>query len=361
MKVVFAARRLNPGQYEAFRKAWEPPERFPEGFARAYIVRDMNDPDVVITFGLFEVSDERADQLKTELEPSERARHEAMAPYVAETLVAGLFDVVHRAGGLRDRARNARAAHRAAAAAGRLRLHGRGRGRASSGRMPPELVHSIAMSETGRPEHLIQLGIFRTDDPAGCSRAAGRPRADAGRDRAPRREHRDRHHLRDGRGADPCPRLAGRLVAQEPDRNLALELVRVTEAAALACARWVGLRRQDRRRPRGGRRDAAHAGDGRDGRRGRDRRGREGRGADALQRRAHRHPPAASPSTSRSIRWRAPSWSRAASPMRWPWWPPRSRARCSTRGRASTWRSSPAARTSTSSSTSTRRSRRRSR
>ena len=50
----------------------------------------MNDPDVVITFGLFEVSDERADQLKPELEPSERARHEAMAPYVAETLVAGL-------------------------------------------------------------------------------------------------------------------------------------------------------------------------------------------------------------------------------------------------------------------------------
>jgi fructose-1,6-bisphosphatase II len=30
-------------------------------------------------------------------------------------------------------------------------------------------------------------------------------------------------------------------VAQEPDRNLALELVRVTEAAALACARWVGF------------------------------------------------------------------------------------------------------------------------
>ena len=95
MKVVFAARRLNPGQYEAFRKAWEPPEGFPEGFARAYIIRDMNDPDVVITFGLFEVSDERADQLKTELEPSERARHAAMAPYVAETLVAGLYDVVH--------------------------------------------------------------------------------------------------------------------------------------------------------------------------------------------------------------------------------------------------------------------------
>ena len=29
-------------------------------------------------------------------------------------------------------------------------------------------------------------------------------------------------------------------MAEQPDRNLALELVRVTEAAALAAARWMG-------------------------------------------------------------------------------------------------------------------------
>jgi fructose-1,6-bisphosphatase II len=29
-------------------------------------------------------------------------------------------------------------------------------------------------------------------------------------------------------------------VAEPPDRNLALELVRVTEAAAMAAGRWVG-------------------------------------------------------------------------------------------------------------------------
>ena len=32
----------------------------------------------------------------------------------------------------------------------------------------------------------------------------------------------------------------GETSPQKPDRNLALELVRVTEAAALAAARWVG-------------------------------------------------------------------------------------------------------------------------
>jgi hypothetical protein len=167
MKVVFAARRLNPGQYEAFRKAWEPPEGFPEGFARAYIIRDMNDPDVVITFGLFEVSDERADHLKTELEPSERARHEAMAPYVAETLVAGLYDVVHQEEGSATGAHTIVPLTERLLRPGALPAYMDAARDATSGRMPPELVHFIAMAEAGRPEHLIQLGIFRTDDPEG--------------------------------------------------------------------------------------------------------------------------------------------------------------------------------------------------
>ena len=167
MKVVFAARRLNPGQYEAFRKAWEPPDGFPEGFARAYIIRDMNDPDVVITFGLFEVSDERADQLKTELEPSERARHEAMAPYVAETLVAGLYDVVHQQEGSATGAHTIVPLTERVLRPGALAAYMDAAKGAVGGRMPPELVHFIAMSDTAHPEHLIQLGIFRTDDPAG--------------------------------------------------------------------------------------------------------------------------------------------------------------------------------------------------
>ena len=76
-----------------------------------------------------------------------------------------------------------------------------------------------------------------------------------------------------------------------PDRNLALELVRVTEAAALAASGWVG---------RGQKESADEAAV--DAmrlmldtvemqRRRRDRRGREGRGADALQRRGGRQRP----------------------------------------------------------------------
>ena len=75
---------------------------------------------------------------------------------------------------------------------------------------------------------------------------------------------------------------------EAPDRNLALELVRVTEAAAMAAGRWVGLGEKNDA-------DAAAVDAMRRligtvsmrGRR-RDRRGREGRRADALQRRADR-------------------------------------------------------------------------
>ncbi len=165
MKVVFTARRLNPGQYEGFRKAWEP-ETFPQGFQRAYIARDTADPEVVIAFGLFDVSDERAEQLKGDLEPSERARHEAMAPYVAETLVSGLFDVAYSMQGSAEGAitivplterhikpgsmDDYRATMQEFAAA--------------MGGPPPGMEQMLALADTADPDHLIQLGILRTDD-----------------------------------------------------------------------------------------------------------------------------------------------------------------------------------------------------
>ena len=83
----------------------------------------------------------------------------------------------------------------------------------------------------------------------------------------------------------PC--MAGsREVTME--QLLALEMVRVTEAAAIASARFMGRGRSRRGGPRGDRGHAPH--DGRDGHRRhhRHRRGRAGRGADAVHRRAGR-------------------------------------------------------------------------
>ena len=128
---------------------------------------------------------------------------------------------------------------------------------------------------------------------------------------------------------------------QAPDRNLALELVRVTEAAAMAASRWMG--RGDKEGADGAAVNAmrvvlATVADGRDrGHRG----GREGPGPDALQRRADRRRLAARRPTSRSTRSTGPRWRRSGAAAHSPSSPCPSAARCSIRGPASTWRRSP--------------------
>lgn len=166
MKVVFTARRLKSGQYEGFRAAWEP-ERFPDGFQRAYIARDTADPDVVIAFGLFDVTDERADQLKAELGPSEQARHDAMAPYVAETLVSGLYDVVYSMSGSADGAHTIVPLTERFIKPGQMDAYTATMQEfaAQMDGPPPGMVEMLAMADTADGDHLIQLGILRTDDP----------------------------------------------------------------------------------------------------------------------------------------------------------------------------------------------------
>src|SRR5919206_144444 len=56
MIVMLSARRLKPGSWEQFRRAWDPGDTKPPGFVRAYHARNIRDEDEVISFGLFEMS-----------------------------------------------------------------------------------------------------------------------------------------------------------------------------------------------------------------------------------------------------------------------------------------------------------------
>jgi heme-degrading monooxygenase HmoA len=49
--VMFTARRLKPGAWEQFRRAWDPDDAKPPGFQRAYHARNIRDEDEVISFG----------------------------------------------------------------------------------------------------------------------------------------------------------------------------------------------------------------------------------------------------------------------------------------------------------------------
>ena len=53
MICTLTARRLTPDSCDAFRSAWDPGEA-PTGWRRIYHCRDVSDPDVVISFGLFD-------------------------------------------------------------------------------------------------------------------------------------------------------------------------------------------------------------------------------------------------------------------------------------------------------------------
>lgn len=54
MFCLLTVRQIKPGTYEQFREAWEP-SSYPEPFVKAYVLRNMEDPDEVTSFGFFDV------------------------------------------------------------------------------------------------------------------------------------------------------------------------------------------------------------------------------------------------------------------------------------------------------------------
>jgi hypothetical protein len=53
MICFLSARRLKPGAFNEFRRAWEP-ERWPAEAVRAYHLRSSDDENLVVSFGLYE-------------------------------------------------------------------------------------------------------------------------------------------------------------------------------------------------------------------------------------------------------------------------------------------------------------------
>jgi len=93
MLCALSVRKLKPGAYDDFRRAWEPDE-FPSTLQRAYHVRDVSDPDLVISFGFLDGEASDLDTIRQEIAGGEPDRQSAMAPYVDELIVDGLYEVV---------------------------------------------------------------------------------------------------------------------------------------------------------------------------------------------------------------------------------------------------------------------------
>jgi len=92
MHSFLTVRKLKPGSYDEWRKAWEPDE-WPPGSGKAYILRNVDDPDEIIAFGFFDAD---VDALRNEpkLRAQQQTRFERMSPFVGETGTDGIYEVI---------------------------------------------------------------------------------------------------------------------------------------------------------------------------------------------------------------------------------------------------------------------------
>ncbi len=95
MIVMFTARRLKPGAWEQFRRAWDPgDEARPPGLQRAYHARNIRDEDEVISFGLFDMSIQDYHRWREQADAQENRRVDALSAFVENEHVSGVYEVI---------------------------------------------------------------------------------------------------------------------------------------------------------------------------------------------------------------------------------------------------------------------------
>jgi heme-degrading monooxygenase HmoA len=94
MIVMFTARRIKPGAWEQFRRAWDSDDGKPPGLQRAYHARNIRDEDEVISFGLFDMSEDDYRRWREDNDAGETRRQDEMASFVANEYVSGVYEVV---------------------------------------------------------------------------------------------------------------------------------------------------------------------------------------------------------------------------------------------------------------------------
>jgi heme-degrading monooxygenase HmoA len=94
MIVMFSARRLKPGAWEQFRRAWDSGGVRPPGFQRAYHARNIRDEDEVISFGLFDMTIDDYRRWRADADAQETERIDKLSAFVKNEYVAGVYEVI---------------------------------------------------------------------------------------------------------------------------------------------------------------------------------------------------------------------------------------------------------------------------
>jgi heme-degrading monooxygenase HmoA len=94
MIVMFSARRLKPGAWDQFRRAWDPGDDMPPGFQHAYHARNIRDEDEVISFGLFDMTEDDYRAWRAEADADENQRVDRLSAFVLNDHVSGVYEVI---------------------------------------------------------------------------------------------------------------------------------------------------------------------------------------------------------------------------------------------------------------------------
>jgi heme-degrading monooxygenase HmoA len=94
MIVMLSARRLKTGAWEQFRRAWDPGENKPPGFQRAYHARNIRDEDEVISFGLFDMTEDEYRAWREAGDAEENQRVDRLSAFVKNDHVSGVYEVI---------------------------------------------------------------------------------------------------------------------------------------------------------------------------------------------------------------------------------------------------------------------------
>ncbi|HEY2602173.1 MAG TPA: hypothetical protein VGI67_11495 [Thermoleophilaceae bacterium] len=93
MLCAHTVRRLKPDSFDEFKAGFGPPdEAAQQGWVRFHMLRDVNDPDQVVTFGFFDGTLEELNESQHSHAYDDRVKD--VAPLVEEVVANGIYEIV---------------------------------------------------------------------------------------------------------------------------------------------------------------------------------------------------------------------------------------------------------------------------
>jgi len=94
MMCAVTVRKIKPGTYDDFRKAWEPDPWLPR-LERAIVLRNEDNPDLVLSIGFFDAGPVSLDEIRDDpaVLSDEEARLRRIAQFEEQVLLNGIFEL----------------------------------------------------------------------------------------------------------------------------------------------------------------------------------------------------------------------------------------------------------------------------